>query len=185
MDAQALRSLQAPLKRRYRDEPTSAVTPVDARAAFDEPRFTCTVDTWSGPVTAGLHRATGGDGREACSADMLMQAVVACAGVTLRCVAAASGIDIHSARLVARSSFDARGTLGISCETDVGVGDVDIEIAVDTDADDAKLARLAELTERYCVVGQSLRRPARVRVQRAGDTSVAVAVDAGRAARQP
>ena len=96
-----------------------------------------------------------------------MQAVVACAGVTFRCVAAAYGVEIRWARLVARSSFDARGTLGVSPETPVGVGDVEVEITIDADVDDAKLPRLVLATERYCVVGQSLLHPARVRVVRA------------------
>jgi uncharacterized OsmC-like protein len=167
MDGDVLRSLQAPLKQRYRDDPAAALTPVSATAEFGAGRFSCTFATSAGPVDAGLHPATGGDGADACSADLLMQAVVACAGVTFRCVAAAYGVEIRRARLVARSSFDARGTLGVSRDVPVGVGDVDVEITIDADIDDAKLARLVEATERYCVVGQSLLRPARVRVVRA------------------
>jgi uncharacterized OsmC-like protein len=167
MDGDVLRSLQAPLKQRYRDDPSAARTPVSATAEFGEGRFSCTVATPAGPVDAGLHRATGGDGRDACSADILMQAVVACAGVTFRCVAAAYGVEIRWARLVARSSFDARGTLGTSPDVSVGVGEVEVDITIDADVDDAKLTRLIEATERYCVVGQSLLHPARVRVVRA------------------
>ena len=170
MDGVGLRALQAPLKQRYRDEPATALTPVHATGTLDGVDYTCVVPTSAGAVVAGLHRATGGDGSDECSADMLMQAVVACAGVTFRCVAEASGVKLRTARLVAHSSFDARGTLGVSREVPVGVGDVEIDITVDTEADDARLARLAELTERYCVVGQSLRNPVRFRVLRASST---------------
>ncbi|MEP7194286.1 MAG: OsmC family protein [Actinomycetota bacterium] len=156
MDRATLRETQAPLKQRYRDEPSSALTPVHATAAFDDGGITCTVQTWAGPARAGLHPATGGDGSDACSGDLLMQALLACAGVTLRSVATALGIDIRSATLSARGHFDARGTLGVSREAPVGLLDVHVDIELDTDADDKALARLAEMTERYCVVAQSL-----------------------------
>jgi uncharacterized OsmC-like protein len=172
MDGTALRELQAPLKARYREEPTSALTPLEATGAFDDPGITCTVDGWAGPVRAGLHPATGGDGSDACSGDMLLQAVLACAGVTLRSVATALGIDIRSARLRVEGQFDARGTLGVSRDTPVGVRNITLLAELDTDADDQALARLAALTERYCVVAQSLAEPPSLRVQR-------------RAARQP
>jgi uncharacterized OsmC-like protein len=171
MDAVALREAQAPLKRRYRTDPDSARTPLHAAAAFAGAGITCTVDTWAGSVRAGLHVATGGDGGDACSGDMLLEAVVACAGVTLRSVATALGIDVRSASLRADGEFDARGTLGVSHEVAVGVADIRVTVDISTDADDDTLARLASLTERYCVVGQSLRNPAIIRVHRADDAA--------------
>lgn len=166
MDRSTLREMQAPLKQRYRDEPTSALTPLHATGAFEDPGITCTVDSWAGPVRAGLHPATGGDGGDACSGDMLLQAVLACAGVTMRSVATALGIDIRSATLHANGQFDARGTLGISRDTPVGVGAIQLIAELDTDADDVVLARLAALTERYCVVAQSLAEPPSLRIRR-------------------
>jgi uncharacterized OsmC-like protein len=157
MDAADLRELQAPLKREYRDTPESARTPLSARGDYRDAEITCTVDGWAGPVRAGLHRATGGDGSDACSGDMLLDAVLACAGVTLRSVATAMGIAIRSAEFRAEGMFDARGTLGLDRSVPVGVQDIAITAELDTDADDATLAKLAELTERYCVVAQSLR----------------------------
>jgi len=166
MDAKALRELQAPLKARYRDEPASALTSLEATGVFDDPGITCTVDGWAGPVRAGLHPATGGDGGDACSGDMLLQAVLACAGVTLRSVATALGIDIRSARLRVEGQFDARGTLGVSRDTPVGMHNIKLLAELATDADDEALTRLASLTERYCVVAQSLAEPPSVKVQR-------------------
>jgi uncharacterized OsmC-like protein len=156
MDRTILRETQAPLKQRYRDDPSSAIAPLQATAAFDDAGITCTVQTWAGPVRAGLHPTTGGDGSDACSGDMLLQALLACAGVTLRSVATALGIDFRSATLRARGQFDARGTLGVSRDAPVGAHNVQVDIELDTDADDKDLARLAEMTERYCVVAQSL-----------------------------
>jgi uncharacterized OsmC-like protein len=157
MDATQLRAVQAPLKDRYREDPASALTPLSAEAAFVDAGINCTVGGWAGPVRAGLHQATGGDGADACSGDMLLQALVACAGVTLRSVATAMGITVRGARLAAEGSFDARGTLGVAREVPVGIQDVVVTADLDTDADDAQLERLGALTERYCVVGQSLR----------------------------
>jgi uncharacterized OsmC-like protein len=124
------------------------------------------VQTWAGPVRAGLHPATGGDGSDACSGDMLLEALLACAGVTLRSVATAMSIPIRSATLRAEGQFDARGTLGVSRETPVGCTDIGITAELDTDADDATLAKLAQLTERYCVVAQTLRVPVEISVRR-------------------
>lgn len=166
MDGATLREMQAPLKQRYRDEPTSALTPLRATGAFDDPGITCTVDTWAGPVRAGLHPATGGV-NDACSGDMLLQAVLACAGVTMRSVATALGIEIRTARFHAQGQFDARGTLGIDRDAPVGVHAIQLVAELDTDADDQALARLAALTERYCVVAQSLAQPPSLRIQRA------------------
>jgi uncharacterized OsmC-like protein len=166
MDATQLRAVQAPLKDRYRADPASALTPLSAEAAFVDHGITCTVEGWAGPVRAGLHQATGGDGTDACSGDMLLQALLACAGVTLRSVATALGVTVRDARLAAEGSFDARGTLGVSREALVGVQDVVVTMDLDTDADEAQLERLATLTERYCVVGQSMREPPRIVVHR-------------------
>jgi uncharacterized OsmC-like protein len=117
-------------------------------------------------VRAGLHRATGGDGTDACSGDMLLEALLACAGVTLRSVATAMGVPVSSAELSAEGAFDARGTLGLDRTVPVGVTDITVTATLDTDAGDDQLARLAALTERYCVVGQSLAQPPRFVVQR-------------------
>ncbi len=167
LDAAGLRALQAPLKDRYRAEPGSACAALEATASFADPGITCTVGTWAGPARAGLHPSTGGDGSDACSGDMLLQALLACAGVTLRSVATAMGLTVRGASLRATGTFDARGTLGVSREAPVGMQDVTVVAEVDTDADDDALARLASLTERYCVVGQSLATPPSVVVRRA------------------
>ncbi|WP_125775860.1 OsmC family protein [Antribacter gilvus] len=169
MDAAELRARQAPLKEQYRTDPAGAATPLGASATFADPGITATVGSWAGPVRAGLHPATGGDGSDACSGDMLLEAVLACAGVTLRSVATVMGVEIRSAALSATGSFDARGTLGLDREVPVGVGPVTIEAVLDTDADDAALHRLAVLTERYCVVGQSLRVPPALVVRRVAE----------------
>ena len=163
MDGTTLRELQAPLRQRYRDEPTSALTPLEATAAFDDAAITGTVQTWAGPIRAGLHPAAGGD---ACSGDMLLQALPACTGVTLASVATALGIDIRSARLHAQGQFDARGTLGISRDIPVGAHGIQLTVDLDTDADDEVNARLAAMTERYCVVGQSLAQPPHLTIRR-------------------
>jgi uncharacterized OsmC-like protein len=166
MDGETLRELQAPLKQRYRDEPETARTLMHARAAFSEPGLTTTVHIWAGPVRAGLHPATGGDGGDACSGDMLLQALLACAGVTLRSVATATGVDIRAATFTARGEVDVRGTLGVSREAAVGLRSIEVAAEVDTDADEETLDRLARLTERYCVVAKSLAEPPRFTVRR-------------------
>jgi uncharacterized OsmC-like protein len=169
MDATELRELQSPLKRKYRDDPAAAATPLRAEGDFCAGGITATVSGWAGPVRAGLHPATGGDGSDACSGDMLLQAVLACAGVTLRSVATALGINVRRADLGAVASFDARGTLGVSREAPVGIQGLVITARLDTDAGEAELAKLGELTERYCVVGQSLAEIPRIVVTRAAD----------------
>jgi uncharacterized OsmC-like protein len=168
MDATSLRALQAPLKQRYKDDPASAATPLHARGSTADDGITFTVGTWAGPVRAGLHGATGGDGSDACSGDMLLEALLGCAGVTLRSVATAMGIGLRSARGEVTGSFDARGTLGIDREVPVGVTDVRVVFVVDTDADDALLAKLGQLTERYCVVAKSLAVAPVIEVRRVG-----------------
>jgi uncharacterized OsmC-like protein len=168
MDASTLRAMQAPLKQRYKDDPGSAATPLRATGATDDPGVTFTVAGWAGPVRAGLHSATGGDGSDACSGDMLLEALLGCAGVTLRSVATAMGLGLRSARGEVTGSFDARGTLGLDRAVPVGVTDVRVVFDVDADADDAQLAKLAQLTERYCVVAKSLAVAPAIEVRRAG-----------------
>lgn len=171
MDATALRAAQARLKDRYRSDADAARIPTAAHGDYRDPGVTATVDGFSGPVRAGLHAATGGDGTDACSADLLLEAVLACAGVTLRAVATAMGVEIRSADLAAEGWWDARGTLGIDRDAPVGVQEVVVTLTLDTDADDAALERLARATERYCVVGQTLAVPPTVRVRRAQDVA--------------
>lgn len=166
MDAAQLRALQAPLKELYRADPEAALTPLSATGTWADGGITCTVDGFAGPVRAGLHRATGGDGSDACSGDMLVEALLACAGVTMRSVATAMKIDIRSATLRADSTFDARATLGVTKDVPVGIGEVTVTAELDTDASADALDRLAALTERYCVVGQSLRTPPRFMVRK-------------------
>jgi len=162
MDAAALRALQAPLKDRYRSEPGAALTPISATADFSEDGITATVAGWAGPVRAGLHPATGGDGADACSAEMLLEALLACIGVTMRSVATTMGIELEQLRLQATSTFDARGTLGIDRTVPVGIGPVDVEISASTEAPAETIERLLAATERHCVVGQSLAKPPRL-----------------------
>jgi uncharacterized OsmC-like protein len=168
MDSTTLRALQAPLKEQYRGDPGSALTAVGATGTYDGDGVTCTVEGFAGPVRAGLHRATGGDGTDACSADMLLEALLACAGVTLRSVATSMGVDLGEASLRADGRFDARGTLGIDKTAPVGVQDVVVTIEVGGPMDDQQLERLGRATERYCVVGQSMSEPPRIVVRRSG-----------------
>ena len=166
MDATALRNLQKPLKDSYRDDPSAAIAPLHAVGTFTDDDITCTVDTWAGSVRAGLHPTTGGDGSEACSGDMLLQALVACAGVTFRSVATAMSLDIRNAQVRADGAFDARGTLGVDRDTPVGMTDISLTFTFDTDEDDVKIEKLLELTERYCVVARTLAGSAPVEVRR-------------------
>ncbi|RLV47908.1 OsmC family peroxiredoxin [Nocardioides mangrovicus] len=166
MDVEQLRAAQRPLKERYRHDPGAARTPLHAAASFADDDITATVDTWAGPVRAGLHRSTGGDGSDACSGDMLLEALLACAGVTLRSVATAMRLELSDVSLSADGAFDARGTLGLDTDVPVGVVDVVVAAEVGTEASEEQLAKLAELTERYCVVGRSLAVPPRIVVRR-------------------
>lgn len=166
MDIEQLRARQGPLKRRYTEDPSTAVVPVTARATFADPGITTTVRTWGGEIRAGLHPATGGDGSDACSADMLLEALLGCLGVTLRSVATAMRLDVRAATFTARGTYDARGTLGLSRSVPVGVTNIQVVADLDTDATDEQLDRLAELTERYCVVGQSIQPPPTLVVRR-------------------
>ena len=171
MDAADLRALQAPLKDRYRANPDAARTPLHAEGRTNLSGITFDVGQWTGTTRAGLHTATGGSGDDACSGDMLLEAVLACAGVTLRSVATAMGIDLLALTGEARASFDARGTLGMDRDVPVGISGLEVDFTIETEASDDALVRLGELTERYCVVGQSLAGPPRVAVRRVGAVS--------------
>jgi uncharacterized OsmC-like protein len=164
MDAEQLRTLQAPLKQRYRDTPDAARVPAHAEARLEPDTIAAIVPSWRGETQAGLHPATGGSGDLACSADMLLEAVVACAGVTLRAVATAMGVAVRSGRVIAEGTWDARGTLGIDRSVPVGLSDISLRFEIDSDADPAKLERMIQTTERYCVILQTLRTPPRITV---------------------
>ena len=164
MDANELRALQAPLKRRYREQPETARTPARAEAVLDRDRIACRVPSWGAVTNAGLHPATGGDGTLACSADMLLEALVACAGVTIRAVATAMGVQLRDARVIAEGHWDARGTLGVDREAPVGLTDIALKFELDTDADAATVRRLVEMSERFCVIYQTLRMPPQLSV---------------------
>jgi uncharacterized OsmC-like protein len=157
MNADTLRTLQAPIKDRYRSEPETAVVTLRAQGSLDDPSgLSCSVETGRALVVAGLHPATGGDGLLACSGDMLLQALVACAGVTLRAVATATNIAIRGGSVRATGDLDFRGTLGVARDAAVGLTNIRLNFDLDTDATDEELATLKKLTERYCVVYQTL-----------------------------
>jgi len=156
MDGDALRAMQAPIKERYRDTPEAAVVTLKAEGRVDDQAISCKVDTGRALVTAGLHPATGGSGLEACSGDMLLEALVACAGVTLKAVATAIGVEMRDATVRAEGDLDFRGTLGVDREAAVGFRDIRLIFDIDTDAPQDKLDQLLKLTERYCVVFQTL-----------------------------
>jgi uncharacterized OsmC-like protein len=156
MDAEELRAIQAPLKEQYREIPESAVITLRAKGKLGE-GVTCKIETGKALVAAGLHPATGGNGLSACSGDMLLEALVACAGVTLNAVATALGIELRDASLEAEGDLDFRGTLGVSKEAPVGFQNIRLNISLDTDASEEQVATLIRLTERYCVVYQTLR----------------------------
>ena len=164
MNAEQLRAMQAPIRQRYRDTPDAARVPARAEARLDADEIACTVPSWHGETKAGLHPATGGSGELACSADMLLEAGAACAGVTLRAVATASGVTIRNARVIAEGTWDARGTLGVDRSVPVGLTDIALRFEIDSDADPAKLERMIQTTERYCVILQTLRTPPRITV---------------------
>ncbi len=163
MKADELRAVQAPLKERYRQTPEAAMVTLSARGQLGD-SVTCRIETGKALVTAGLHPATGGNALAACSGDMLLEALVACAGVTLGAVATALGIELRDATLQAEGDLDFRGTLGVAKDAPVGFQAIRLQIAVDTDASDEQVATLLRLTERYCVVYQTLARPAEMNV---------------------
>jgi uncharacterized OsmC-like protein len=156
MQAEDLRQLQAPLKQRYREAPEAALITLSATGSLDE-GIVCAVATGKALVQAGLHPATGGDGLAACSGDMLLQALVACAGVTLRAVATALNVPIRGGTVQAEGDLDFRGTLGVSKEAPVGFASIRLHFDLDTEATPEQLDTVLRLTERYCVVYQTLR----------------------------
>jgi len=164
MDVEQLRSLQAPLKERYRQQPEAAQIVLRAEGRLGE-GVTCKIETGKAPITAGLHPATGGDGLSACSGDMLLEALVGCAGVTLNAVATALGIQLRDATVRAEGDLDFRGTLGVSKDVPVGFERIRLRFDLDTDASAKQIATLIRLTERYCVVYQTLSRPAKIDVE--------------------
>lgn len=156
MKASELRSLQAPLKNEYKKHPEKAAWVLHAEGEVGT-GISCKVQTGAGRAEAGLHPATGGDGSQACSGDMLLEALVACAGVTLKSVATAMGIEIRSGMVRAEGELDFRGTLGVSREIPVGFKNITVNFDLDTDADPQKIKKLIALTERYCVIYQTLK----------------------------
>jgi uncharacterized OsmC-like protein len=157
MDAAALRALQAPLKERYQNDPKAATITLKARGTLDDAHIACRVETGRGLAVAGLHPATGGSGLELCSGDMLLEALVGCAGVTLKAVATALEIPLKSAKVSAEGDLDVRGTLGVAKDAPVGFAQIRLRFDVATDAPQEKLDQLLKLTERYCVVYQTLK----------------------------
>jgi uncharacterized OsmC-like protein len=156
VDAASLREIQGPLKERYRSDPGSAVVTLSADGELDGTGVACRVRTAQALAEAGLHPASGGDGTQLCSGDMLLEALVACVGVTLRAVATSMELAVRGGTVRADGDLDFRGTLGVDREAPVGFRAIRVDFALDTDADDDQLATLAKLTERYCVVYQTL-----------------------------
>ena len=156
MDANALRALQAPLKDKYKDDPDAALVTLRASGRLDDAKVACKVETGRALAVAGLHPATGGTGAELCSGDMLLEALVACAGVTMKAVATALEIPLREAVVRAEGDLDFRGTLGVDRAAPVGFRAIRLSFELDTDAPQEKLDTLLKLTERYCVVFQSL-----------------------------
>ena len=158
MNTEQLKELQAPLKAKYREAPDAAVITLKADGTLGD-GITCSVQTGKALTAAGLHPATGGNGMSACSGDMLLEALVACAGVTLASVATALGIELRDAIVHAEGDLDFRGTLGVARDAPVGFREIRLKFDLDTDAPAEQIAKLLELTERYCVVYQTLRNP--------------------------
>ena len=168
MDAAELRAMQAPIKERYKSDPSAAVITLKAKGSIDNEGIACKVETGRALAVAGLHPATGGSGMELCSGDMLLEALVACAGVTLKAVSTALEIPLKSATVSAEGDLDFRGTLGVAKDAPVGFAQIRLTFAVETDAPQEKLDQLFKLTERYCVVYQTIKSgpPVEVTLQR-------------------
>ena len=164
MKAEDLRALQAPLKDRYRQEPRAASITLRARGKLNEAELVCSVETGRALVEAGLHPLTGGNGFQVCSGDMLLQALVACAGVTLSSVATALGVEISDGTVSAEGDLDFRGTLGVDRSTPVGFAEIRLNFELETEAPPETLSKVIELTERYCVVFQTLKNSPRLSV---------------------
>ena len=157
MDANGLRALQAPIKERYKNDPKAAYITLKASGHLDDAKIACKVETGRALAVAGLHPATGGSGLELCSGDMLLEALVACAGVTMKAVATALDIPLKSASVSAEGDLDFRGTLGVAKDAPVGFAQIRLRFDLDTDAPQDKLDQLLKLTERYCVVYQTIK----------------------------
>jgi uncharacterized OsmC-like protein len=157
MNSDQLKNIQAPLKQKYRDDPSSSVITLRAAGRLDAPGVSCRVETGRALVEAGLHPATGGTGLQACSGDMLLEALAACAGVTLRAVATALDIPVRGGAVDVEGDLDFRGTLGVSKEAPVGFREIRLRLKLDSDATPEQLETLLKLTERYCVVLQTLK----------------------------
>jgi len=168
MDATALRALQTPIKERYKVEPKAALITLKAKGTLDDTNIACKVETGRALEVAGLHPATGGSGPELCSGDMLLEALVACAGVTLKAVATALEVPLRSGTVSAEGDLDVRGTLGVAKDAPVGFAQIRLRFDLDTDAPLDKLDQLLKLTERYCVVYQTIRNgpPVEISVRR-------------------
>ena len=169
MDAVGLRAMQAPIKDRYKQDPKAAFITLRAKGAIDDAHIACKVETGRALAVAGLHPATGGSGLELCSGDMLLEALVACAGVTLKAGATALDIPLKSGTVSAEGDLDFRGTLGVAKDAPVGFAQIRLRFDVETDAPQDKLDQLLKLTERYCVVYQTLKSgpPIEVKMNRA------------------
>jgi uncharacterized OsmC-like protein len=165
MKTEELRSIQAPLKDRYKEEPKAALVTLKANGNLGE-GITCKVQTGKALVEAGLHPATGGNGLSACSGDMLLEALVACAGVTLNAVATAIGVEIQNGTVQAEGDLDFRGTLGVVKDVPVGFQRIRLHFELETDASEEQLSTLLRLTERYCVVFQTLRQSPEMNISR-------------------
>jgi len=168
MDATELRAMQAPIKDRYKSDPGAALITLKAKGSLDDQNIACKVETGRALAVAGLHPATGGSGMELCSGDMLLEALVACAGVTLKAVSTALAIPLKSGTVSAEGDLDFRGTLGVDKEAPVGFRQIRLRFDVETDAPQDKLDQLLKLTERYCVVYQTIAKgpPVNIRMQR-------------------
>jgi uncharacterized OsmC-like protein len=169
MDAAELRAMQAPIKARYKDDPKAGLITLKAKGSLDEANIACKVETGRALAIAGLHQATGGSGLELCSGDMLLEALVACAGVTLKAVSTALEIPLRTATVSAEGDLDFRGTLGVAKDAPVGFAQIRLRFDVTTDASQEKLDQLLKLTERYCVVYQTIKSgpPVEVTLKRA------------------
>jgi uncharacterized OsmC-like protein len=163
MNSAELRAVQAPLKARYREHPEEATVTLRARATLDDAAVACKVETGRALVEAGLHPATGGDGLAECSGDMLLEALAACAGVTLRAVATALDIPIRGGTVEVEGDLDFRGTLGVTKDQPVGFKEIRVRFDLDTEAPVEQVSKLLSLTERYCVVFQTLRQPPKIK----------------------
>ena len=169
MEGNELRAMQAPIKQRYKDDPNAAVVTLKAKGTLDDGNIACKLETGRMLASAGLHPATGGSGLELCSGDMLLEALVACAGVTVKAVATALDIPLRSGKVSAEGELDFRGTLGVAKDAPVGFRAIRLRFDLDTDAPQDKLDQLLKLTERYCVVYQTIKAgpPVEVKLARA------------------